>query len=41
MLAHRWQPITGLEAEHLDIDFEEIDALHDQWVDLSPPPRGR
>ena len=31
MLAHTWQPITGLETEHLDIDFEEIDALQAQW----------
>ena len=32
MIAHTWQPITGLEAEHLDVDFEEIDALQKQWL---------
>jgi len=31
MLAHSWHPITGLEAERLDVDFEEIDALQEQW----------
>ena len=31
MLAHTWQPITGLEAEYLGFDFEEIDALQVQW----------
>ena len=32
MIAHRWQPITGFEAEDLDFDFEEIDALQAQWL---------
>ena len=33
MLAHKWQPITGLDSQKLDFDFEEIDALQAQWLD--------
>ena len=32
MTAHRWQPITGLEFESCNIDFQEIDSLHRRWL---------
>ena len=32
MTAHRWQPITGLDPGACDMDFQEIDSLHQQWL---------
>ena len=30
---HKWQPITGLDAETLDFDFHQIDSLQKQWLE--------
>ncbi len=32
MLAHKWQPLEGLNPESDDTDFQEIDSLHQQWL---------
>ena len=34
MTAHRWQPITGLDPGACDMDFQEIDSLHQQWLNF-------
>ena len=34
MIAHRWQPITGLDSESSHVDFQEIDSLHQQWTNF-------
>ena len=34
MIAHRWQPITGLDSESSRVDFQEIDSLHQQWTNF-------
>ena len=36
-LAHQWYPIKGLDAESVNVDFREIDSLHQSWLAL----RGR
>ena len=32
MAAHKWQPLTGLDAQPCDVDFQEIDSLHRRWL---------
>ena len=32
MLAHKWQPLEGLNAHISNMDFQEIDSLHQQWL---------
>ena len=32
MLAHKWQPLEGLDLQSSNVDFQEIDSLHQQWV---------
>ncbi len=32
MLKHKWQPLEGLKPQSSNVDFREIDSLHQQWV---------
>ncbi len=32
MIAHGWQPITRLDPQSCDVDFQEIDSLQWQWL---------
>jgi len=32
VLAHKWQPLEGLDAHTSNMDFQEIDSLHQQWL---------
>ena len=32
MLAHKWQPLEGLDSQSSNVDFTEIDSLHQQWL---------
>ena len=32
MLAHKWQPLEGLNLQSSNVDFREIDSLHQQWL---------
>ena len=34
MIAHQWQPITGLYPESAHVDFQEINSLHQQWTNF-------
>ena len=33
-LTHQWRPIEGLDFEPANVDFREIDSLHQSWLDL-------
>ena len=32
MIAHKWQPLEGLNVQSYSADFHEIDSLHQQWL---------
>ncbi len=32
MFAYKWQPLEGLNTHTSNIDFQEIDSLHQQWL---------
>ena len=32
--AHKWQPLEGLNAQSSGMDFQEIDLLHQQWLNV-------
>lgn len=34
MIAHQWQPITGLDSGSSRVDFQEINSLHQQWTNF-------
>ena len=31
-IAHKWQPLKGLDAQPSGVDFQEIDSLRQQWL---------
>ena len=33
-IAHKWQPLEGLNKRLSDSDFREIDSLHSQWLNV-------
>ena len=32
MISHQWQPLEGLSHSSSELDFQEIDSLHNQWL---------
>ena len=34
MTAHKWEPLVGLDPESSSVDFQEIDSLHQQWLNV-------
>ena len=32
MPAYKWQPLEGLDTHTSNMDFQEIDSLHQQWL---------
>ncbi len=34
MLAHRWQQLEGLDHQSSNVDFDEINSLHQQWLNF-------
>ena len=34
MISHKWRPLDGPDVASSDIDFREIDSLHQQWMNF-------
>ncbi len=34
MVSHRWQPLEGLDSQSSGVDFQEVDSLHRQWLNV-------
>ena len=32
MISHKWQSLEGLESHSSNVDFREVDSLHQHWL---------
>ena len=34
MISHIWRPLEGLDSQSYNVDFQEVDSLHQQWTNF-------